>query len=340
MFGRGTLPTRRRAIAASLALAAAATLSAMGAPAAFAQEDYPSRPITLVVPFGPGGSTDLLARIVAKAAEKYIGQPFVIVHKPGAGTMLALNELVSAPADGYTISMTNSTLVLQPLYGKARYDYPKELRALAQFAVTAHMLSTHPGTKWKNLTDLVEFAKAHPGEVKYGITGYGNASHLAVEALAMEAGIDIEPVNFDSGAAMAAALLGGHIHLASGSPVDYKEHLKAGTVLALAYFGDKRSGDKLIGQIPTAREQGFDFDLLTWQGAGAPKGVPNDIAAKLEEAFSKALAEPEVQAEITALGLDPSFADGATFQATWNKNSEEWLKLVTDTGILDLVKNQ
>jgi tripartite-type tricarboxylate transporter receptor subunit TctC len=320
-------------IAAALAAGLATVTPALS-------QDYPTRPIKLLVPFAAGGSTDLIGRIVIKSAEKHLGKPIIVENKPGAGTMLALNELVGARPDGYTIGMTTSTLILQPLYGVARYDYPKELRALAQVAVTPPILAVNAQSEWKDVGSLLTHAKANPHKVKYGITGVGNSAHLGPAQLALLAKAEIDPVTFDGGAPLMAALLGGHVDAAAGSPVDYKEQIRAGKIRAIVSFGSARSDDPILANIPTAKEAGYDVEITSWTGISGPKNLPPAVVEKLGQAFKAAMEEPEVKEAIAKLGSDPQFLGPDDFAKRWVEDGERMLKIVTDTGILQMVKSQ
>lgn len=301
---------------------------------------YPDKPIKVVVPYSPGGSTDAVGRTVARVAEKYLGQPFVIENKPGAGGMIGLNAVVEAEPDGYTIGITNSGLVTQSLYGSNKHDYPTALEALGQVGEIPFVFAVNSKSKFKDLKDLVAYAKQHPKEVKYGITGVGNTAHLGPKYIELEAGIKMASVNFDGGAPLLAALLGGHIDGAANNPVDLREHLKAGKARVLAVFGDKRLPYDWIKDAPTAREQGYDIIMTLWQGLGGPKGMPADVKAKLADGIGKIIQDPETQKAISNLGLEPVYLDADAFAKKWLEEQKRMRRLVTETGVLDLIKSQ
>lgn len=326
------LNSRRISMLASLA----AAVSVFSIAAASAQ-DYPTRPITLIVPFSPGGSTDLIGRIVADKASEHLGQPLVFEHRPGAGTMLGLNELAMAEPDGYTIGMTTSTLILQPLYGDAQFNYPEELQPIAQLAYTPPMLVTNAGAAWETLEDLIAFADENPGVVKYGISGVGNASHLGVAQLALEAEAQMDPVSYPGGSQLQVAVLGNHIPLATGSPVDYKERIRLGDIRGLVTFGPERSNDPELSHIPTALELGYNVEVTSWTGVSAPGGLPEDIVQRLTDAFGAALADEGVQNAIAELGSTPEYLSASEFGERWDRDQTYFLQVVTDTGILDML---
>jgi putative tricarboxylic transport membrane protein len=328
---------KRLRFAAHLSVTAAAFLIA-GTTAMAA--DYPNRPITVVVPYSAGGSTDAVGRTIARVAEKYLGQPFVIANKPGAGGMIGLNAVVEAKPDGYTIGITNSGLVTQALYGNNKHDYPTALAALGQVGEIPFVFAVGANAPWKTLGELVDFAKANPKKVKYGITGVGNTAHIGPKYLELETKIEMASVNFDGGAPMLAALLGGHIDGAANNPVDLRAHLMAKRARVLAVFGEKRLEFDWIKEAPTARELGYDIIMTLWQGVGGPQGMPADIKAKLAEGIGKIIQDPETKKAIANLGLNPVYLDADTFAKKWISEKKRMGRVVTDTGILALIKSQ
>lgn len=324
----------------SALLALAVGLALTGAAPAVAQDDYPTRPITMIVPYSPGGSTDLTARLVAQELEEELGQSIVISNKPGAAAMLGLNELVEAQPDGYTIGMTNSGMVLQPLYGIAQHNYATDLQGVAQIGEIPFVLAVPADSPFETIEDLVAHASGGGEAITLGITGVGNTAHIGPENLALQADIDFDPVNFDGGGPLVAALLGGHIQAAGNNPVDLKEHVRAGTIRVLLVFGEERLKDPLYADVPTAKEKGYDVVVTLWQGVGAPLGLPEAVLARLDAAFQAVLSDPDTQAAITELGLEPAPMNAADFSAKWVADQDKMEKVVTDTGILDIIKSQ
>jgi tripartite-type tricarboxylate transporter receptor subunit TctC len=303
-------------------------------------EDYPSHPIKFIVPFSPGGSSDTVARLIAKDAQKYLGQPFIIENRPGAAAMIGLNELVKAKPDGYTIGITNSGMVTQPIYGVAKYNYVTDLQAVAQVGEVPFLLCVKGDLDFKTIEDLIAFAKANPNAVNYGITGIGNTSHIGPEHLKYLAKFPMEAVNFSGGGELITALLGGHIQAGGINPVDIREQVKAGKIRPLVIFGDKRLSDPLFSNVPTASERGFPVTVTLWQGIGAPKGMPEAVRARLSMAFEKIMADKETQDALRGLGLDPVYLGPADFTRKWSEEQTRYTKVVTDTGILQMVRSQ
>lgn len=309
-------------------------------PFAAGAAEYPTRPITMIVPFSPGGSTDLLARVVTKEIDKLLGQPIIIENKPGAATMRGLNEIVAAKPDGYTLGFAGSTMIFQPLYGQAPHNYPEKLQAIAQVNQTWPILAVNAEKGWKSVKEFVAYAKDHPDAIKYGVTGFGNTAHLGPAELARQAGVQMKPVTFQGGAPLIAALLGGHIDAGAGSPVDYKEHIQAGKLNGLVSFGDKRSSDPVLANIPTAREAGYDVEIVLWQGIFGPKGMPPEVLKKLADTFATVLARNDVKDAIRELGIEPVYMGAEEWGKKWLSDQERMRKIVTETGILEIVKSQ
>ena len=307
---------------------------------AVAQTAYPDHPVRFIVPFSPGGSSDLVARLMAKDAQKFLGQPFVVDNKPGAAAMIGLNELVQSKLDGYTIGITNSGMVTQPLYGVARHNYPIDLQAIAQIGEVPFCLVVSGDSPWKTLDEFIAYARANPAKANYGITGIGNTAHIGPEHLKLLAKFPMEFVNFDGGAKLITALLGGHIQAGGINPVDVKEHVKAGKIRVLVVFGEKRLADPLFANVPTAKELGYNVIVTLWQGIGAPKGLPEAVRVKLEDAFARALATPETRDALRNLGIEPSYLNGVDFARKWQDETAHYRRVVTDTGILELVRSQ
>jgi tripartite-type tricarboxylate transporter receptor subunit TctC len=325
--------TRRGALAG--AVAAAATI-----PRLAAAQAWPARPMRMIVPFAPGGSTDIIGRFLAREAGRILGQPIAVENKPGAGAMIGLNELVNARPDGYTIGMTNSGMVFQPLYGIARHNYATELQAIAQVGEIPFIFAVKQDAPWRTLGELVAWARANPGALMYGITGFGNTSHIGPEKLRLDAGLQMEAVNFPGGGPLITALLGGHIHAVSNNPVDLRDHIREGRVRVLCTFAEQRLEDPAMRDIPTARELGYDIVVTLWQGVGAPRGLPAPVLERLDATFRQLLTNPDAQAAVREYGLQPRYLDAAAFQRKWVEDQERQRKVVTDTGIIDIVRGQ
>lgn len=271
---------------AAVLLVIAATLVAA---ASAARAEYPERPITMIVPWAPGGSTDLTGRALAQAAEKILGQPIVIVNKPGAATMLGMTELAGAKPDGYTIGTLSSTTYMHPLRGRqVSYDPLKSFTYISYYGDNLIGVAVLADSKWKTLTDLIADGKANPGKLKYGNAGVGTTQHLTTEKIQLESGAKFTFVPQKGSAEAVAALLGGHLDFITEVSV-WAPHVEAGKVRLLAVTTPKRSEG--FPEVPTVFELGFE-SLRSVQAIIGPAGVPEPIRAKLEDAFRKGMADP------------------------------------------------
>jgi len=303
-------------------------------------QDYPNHPIKFIVPFSPGGSSDIVARLLAKDLEKQLGQPLVIENKPGAGAMIGLNEMVQAKPDGYTIGITNSGMVTQPLYGIAKYNYVTDLQPIAQVGEVPFVLVVKGDSPWKTLGEFMAYCKANPKACNYGITGIGNTSHLGPAQLTHLAKFPMEFVNYDGGGTLITSLLGGHIQAGGINPVDIREYVKAGKIRILCVFGEKRLSDPLFASAPTAKELGYDIVVTLWQGIGAPRNMPEAVRAKLADGFAKIINNPQTQQQLRAIGIEPAYLGPAEFAKKWTAEQAHYKQVVTDTGILQLVRGK
>jgi len=301
---------------------------------------YPDRPITVIVPFSAGSGPDLVARLLEKNAMQYLGQPLVIVNKPGGTGSLGFNELVAANPDGYTIGISSVELIVNPLYGSSKYNYLSALEPLAQATSSTSVLVIQANQPWQNAKDVIEYGKTNPGRLKFGHQGIGSFSHIVGETFSLAAGSRLEQVPFRGGGETVAALLGGHIQIAFVSPAMAKEHLKNGTLRALAVSDNQRLNDPVFAQVPTFKEQGFDIVFNSWFGIASPKELPPQIKNKLAESLKNIIAAPEFQKSVEAMGYQLDFAGPKEAAARWQDDSQKLTKTVRDTGILELIKTQ
>jgi tripartite-type tricarboxylate transporter receptor subunit TctC len=303
-------------------------------------DKYPARPITIIVPFSAGGSMDLVVRGLEKTAVKHLGQPLVVINKPGGGGTIGWNELAGATPDGYTIGVTGIGLILQPLYGPAKYNYPTALYPLAQVGTIPIVLAVRADQPWKTLEDLVSYAKQHPGAIKYGHAGLGTITHVTAETFAKEAGIAIEQVPFSGGSEGIAATLGGHIHLSFILAPDIREYVKSGKIRVLAVGGEKRLTEPEFAQVPTFREQGLDITYSTWQGIAAPKGLPEDVRNKLAEGLKGMINDPVFIKSMEDMGLAVEYLGPQESLNQWIADNTKLSKIVKETGIAERIASQ
>ena len=301
---------------------------------------FPEKPITVIVPFGVGGGLDLTARSLEKFAPKYLGQPLTIVNRPGGAGTIGWNELAGANPDGYTIGITGIDMLLLPLYGSVKYDYPIALAPIAQVAATPMVLAVQTNKPWQTLTELIDYARQHPGELKFGHGGVGSFPHLLGEMVAQTASVTIEQVPFSGASEATAALLGGHVHLSFVNPMVIREHVKNGTIRILAVTGEQRLPDPALAQTPTFKEQGLDITLTNWYGIAVPKETPPQIKKKLAEGFKNIISDPEFTSNMSNIGLPVQYLGPQETQDKWLADKQKITLTLKDTGILEKIRNQ
>jgi tripartite-type tricarboxylate transporter receptor subunit TctC len=305
------------------------------------QNKYPSRPVTLMVQYSAGGSADFLARSMEKIARQYLGQPLVIVNKPGGGGTIAWNELAESKPDGYTLGMTGTGVILQPLYGPTRYKYSTALEPIAQIAITPVIVAVRTDSPWKTIEDVVAYAKQHPGELKFGHSGLGSGTHIVGEMFAKEAEIQIEQVPFQGASEAVTAALGGHVQLLfASSPSDIKEFVKSGKLRALAIPEEKRLTQPEFADVPTFKEKGFNVVFTVWQGIAAPKELPEDVKNKLAQGFKEIVTTPEFIENMENMGMTVEYLDPKESTEKWISDSIRLTKIVQETGIAERIAAQ
>ena len=252
------------------------------------QPAYPEKPITMIVPFGAGGPSDQLARTLAEHLKEHLPQPVVIVNREGGGGSVGAAELVRAKPDGYTIGLPYETIMtLQPHLTDVPYKGPEDYIAVMELVNTPLVLAIRADVPWQTVDEFVEYAKAHPGEIRVATAGLGSGSHIAVEKLKAAAGIELTTVPFASGSEEVAALLGGHVEAASVNPPVVLGQVQAGQARILATFEEERN--PLLPDVPTFREEGVDAVHGNNYLLVLPKGSPEVAVKTLHDAFKKVL---------------------------------------------------
>lgn len=311
-----------------------------GAKVSSVSEKYPAKPITVIVPFVAGGSMDMIARSLQKSAPKYLGQSLVIVNVPGGAGTIGMNELAGAKPDGYTIGVVGMGVMLQPLYDQTRYHYPTALEPLVKVAPSPNVVVTLSQKPWKSLSELISYAKEHPGEIKFGHSGLGSGLHLTGEIFAKEAGINIVQVPFKGESESLAALLGGHVQLIVVSPSALKEHIKTGTIKVLGVATEKRLTIPGFENVPTFKEQGINVAFEFGQGIAAPKGLPAAEKAKLVAGLKEMINDPEFRRNLEDIGMTVDFQGPDEFSASWVEDNAKLTKTVKETGIVNIIASQ
>lgn len=301
---------------------------------------YPDRPVTIIVPFSAGSAIDLVARGLEKVSAKHLGQPLVVVNKPGSTGSLGLNEVASSNPDGYTIGLSGVEVILNPLFGATKFNYPTALEPLAQVTTTPWLIVVLANQPWNDIQDLAEYGKQNPGQVKFGHQGIGSLSHIAGETFAKATQRSMEQVPFRGGSETVAALLGGHIQVAIVSPALIREYVKNGTVKVLAITDEKRLADPLFADVPTCKEQGVDMIFNIWFAISAPKEIPADVRTKLADGLKAMIADPEFKKSVDNMGLQLQYLGPKETAEQWQIDGQKLTKTVKETGILELIKAQ
>ena len=308
------MTTRRHFLNASLLSAVA--LAAPYAQAQAQTPSYPSKPIRIVVPFGPGGATDVVARTVADKLSARLGQPMIVDNKPGASTMIGADAVAKAAPDGYTLMVSGSSTytVVPALKERMPYDPQKDLALIALLVKAPLVLVSGPSAPVKSLAELVALGKSKPGELGYATFGTGSAPHLAGEMLAHEAGIKVLAVPYKGSAPASMALLGGEIHYAFDTITSAGANIKAGKLRPLAVSSVQRI--TALPDVPTLGELKLgkaSFDAF--YGLAAPAGTPVAIQQLLGREVAAIMALPDVKEKMLAAGLEPGFLDAPAFNA-------------------------
>lgn len=316
-------PTRRLVLAL-----AAATLAG----SAFAQA-WPSKPIRIVVPFPPGGGTDIIARETSQRVAKATGWTFVIDNKPGAGGNLGVDAVAKSPADGYTIVLgQSSNLAINPsLYAKLPYDPQKDLAPIVLVANAPLVMVTGMNTPYKSLADAVNAAKAKPGQINFASPGNGTVAHLTSELFQKAAGVKTQHVPYKGAAQALTDVVSGTVDLYMSSVPTLLGQIKQGKLRPLAVTSAKRVDD--LPAVPTINESGYKgFDAVTWFGLLAPAGTPKDAIARLNAEFNKALKDPELVKRLGDEGADAAGGSAEQFAALIKDEIPRWGKVVKESG--------
>lgn len=320
----------RNAVLRAIALSAAAALAA--AAPAMAQQ-YPSKPVKILVGFAPGGAMDIVARTIGQKIAHGLGQPVVIENKPGAASNIAIRQLIDSPPDGYTVMLVANGIAANPfLYTQQPFDPNADVVPITLAARLPVVIAASAASELSSLKKLVEVAKAKPGSVSYGSPGSGSTPHLATESFARAAGITLTHVPYKGGAPAITDVLGGQLPMVAVNAVEVLPHVKAGKLRVLATLSAERVST--LPDAPTIAESGFPgFEASVWHAFIAPKGTPPAVVARLEAEIHKALADPQVKERLAGLGAVAAPTSPQELGALIRSENERYGKLIREANI-------
>jgi tripartite-type tricarboxylate transporter receptor subunit TctC len=297
-------------------------------------QTWPSAPIHMIVPFGAGGTADILARLIAERLREPLGQPVVVEDRPGAGGNIGAAAVAHATPDGYTILMSGSpTHSVGPhLFKKLSYDPMRDVPPVAMIAAGPNLLVVKPSLPVKSLQDLVKLAREKPGQLTFSSAGIGTSGHLAAELLKKAAGVDMRHVPFKSGPEAVTAVVAGQIDFMFFTVPPLLAQVKSGKLRALAITSLTRS--QLVPDVPTVVEAGYPgFEALGWYAVFAPRETPKAVTDRLSSEIRKIVNAPEVQKKLPNLGVEPKYMNAAELTAFIKTESANWGELIRQAGV-------
>ena len=302
------------------------------AASAAAQAPYPNRPIRLVVPFAPGGATDILARGIGQKLAERLGQGVVIDNKPGAGTTIGADFVAKAPADGYTLLFAPTPFAIsQVMMARLPYDAQKDFTPVALLAVSPFILVAHPSLPVRSMAELVALAKARPGSLAFCSAGNGTVPHLAGELFKLRAGIDLVHIPYKGGGPAIVDLVAGQTQLMFATPVEVAQHVTTGRLKVLAATAPQRLA--AFPQVPTMLESGFaDYDIRSWFGVIAPAGTPASVISKIAAELAHSVENADIRERLAAQGAEILVKTGEDFAAFIRADIARWSEVVKASG--------
>jgi tripartite-type tricarboxylate transporter receptor subunit TctC len=318
--------TTRRAALALLAFAAALPLAAIA-------QQYPAKPIRIVVGYSAGGAVDIVARTLGQSLSAAMGQPVLVDNKPGAGTNIAVKAVIDAPPDGYTLLMAANALAANmALYKPAPFDAEHDLAPIALIGRVPVVIAANPGAPYSSVAQLIAAAKAKPGALAFASPGNGSTPHLAAELFARSAGVTLQHIPYRGGAQAITDVVGGQVPLLAMNALEVKPHVQSGKLKVLAVLSPQRSA--IFPDVPTIAESGFPgFEASVWYALMAPAGTPKAVVARLHDEVQKALKTSDVAARMTAVGGEVTPGSIEMAAALIHSERQRYDKLVREAHI-------
>ena len=295
-------------------------------------QDYPARPIRVVVPYSAGGSSDGPMRVIAQEMSKQLGQQMVVENKPGQGAMLGSAEVVKAPPDGYTLLLaSNPNAISASLYSRLTHDPVEDFAPISLLASEQAVLLVHPSIAAKNLQEFIAYVRQRPGKLDYSSSGNGSAQHLFMAMFLSMTGLQMNHIPYKGSAQAVTDLLGGQVAAAMPGLAAMRGHIREGRARALAVTGAKRAS--AAPEIPTMIESGLKgYELYVWMGILAPKGTPAPIIDRLHREFTTALRAPPVKSFMDGAAIEAVGSTPAEFGAFFHEEKARWAKIIRETG--------
>ncbi|MGF9562336.1 tripartite tricarboxylate transporter substrate binding protein [Neorhizobium sp. JUb45] len=291
-------------------------------------QDYPSKTVTIIVPFAAGGNTDAFARLVGERLDQRLGQRFIVENKPGAGGNIGLGELARAEPDGYTISMgtVSSNAINQTLFKELPYDKAKGFAPISLIATLPNVLVVNPKIEAKTVPELIAFLKTKPGEISYASSGIGTSIHLAGELLSTKAGVKMNHVPYKASNQAIMDVVAGHVDMMFDNIPTAAQQVKAGNVRALAVTSLEKA--ELLPDVPTMADTIPGFEATSWHGLFAPADTPPEIVEKLSREVQAIIADPQMVAKIKGMGATPVGNTSAEFKTFIAGETTKWAEVI------------
>ena len=324
--------TSRRTAICLIAMSISIGISAIASIGSAAAQDYPTWPIKWVVGYPPGGATDIIARLIGQRMSERLGQQFVIENKPGAGNNIATESVINAEPDGYTILLVNpANYINASLYANLKFNVVRDLAPIAAFNRVPNVMTVAKDVPAKTVAEFIAYVKANPGKVNLASSGNGTSVHLSGEMFMMMSGVKMQHVPYRGAAPAITDMLGGQVQLIFDNMPSILQHIRAGSLRALAVTSTTKSS--LWPDVPVLADTIPGYEASALFGAGAPKDTPKEIIEKLNKAFNGVLAEPAIKAKLIDLGGEPLPGPPEAFGKMIVAETEKWEKVVKAAGL-------
>jgi tripartite-type tricarboxylate transporter receptor subunit TctC len=297
-----------------------------------AAQDYPTKPVRIIVPFPPGAFNDIVARLIATQLSDRLGKQFIVDNRAGAGSMVGTEQVAHAPPDGHTLLIASLAITINPWFHTTSYDPVKSFTPVALLATAPNVISIQPDLPVKSVKDLIVMARERPGKLQYASAGVGSFMHLGPELFKQMAKVDILHVPFRGGGPALIDVAGGNTHMSFASIPSTITHLRSGKLRALGVGSLKRNA--LVPDVPTIDESGLPgYEFSNWIGLVAPAGTPPEILAKIHDGVVKAYADPAVAEKLDRAGINAVTTTPAEFNKFYRDEAAHWTKVFKDSGI-------